>query len=96
LLAASFYDGSLGAALVLVQVKVDAEHATRDSGSTAALMAAQEGHTDSLQVLVQSEADFDKATTNACFGGGLERAHGFDAGGGARSLQSRTGTSRAS
>jgi hypothetical protein len=27
-------------------------------------MAAQEGRTDSLQVLVQSKADFDKATTN--------------------------------
>jgi hypothetical protein len=47
-----------------VQAKVDAEHATRDSGSTPALMAAQEGHTDSLQVLVQAKADFDKATTN--------------------------------
>jgi hypothetical protein len=61
--AASFY-GSAGAALVLVQAKVDAEHATRYSGSTPALMAAQEGHTDSLQVLVQAKADFDKATTN--------------------------------
>ena len=27
-------------------------------------MAAQEGRTDSLQVLVQAKADFDKATTN--------------------------------
>ena len=40
--AASFY-GSAGAALVLVQAKVDAEHATRESCCTAALMAAEEG-----------------------------------------------------
>ncbi len=51
--AASFYGGSSGAALVPVQAKVDAEHATHDSGSRPALMAAQEGHTDSLQVQVQ-------------------------------------------
>ncbi len=51
--AASFYGGSSGAALVPVQATVDAEHATHDSGATPALMAAQEGHTDLLQVLVQ-------------------------------------------
>jgi hypothetical protein len=51
--AASFYGGSSDAALVPVQATVDAEHATYDSGSTPALMAAQEGHTDLLQVLVQ-------------------------------------------
>jgi hypothetical protein len=28
------------------------------------LIAAQEAHTDSLQVLVQTKADFDKATIN--------------------------------
>jgi hypothetical protein len=41
----------------------DPKAATRDSGSTPALTAAQEGHTDSLHVLVQSKADCDKATT---------------------------------
>ena len=49
--AASFYGGSSGAALVLVQAKVDAEHVTPDSGCTPALTAAQEWYTESLQVL---------------------------------------------
>ena len=55
--AASFFGGSAGAVLVLVQAKGDAENATRHFGSAPALMAAQEKHTDSLQVLVLAAAD---------------------------------------
>ena len=67
--AASFYGSSAGAAVVLVQAKVGADNAATprsrpDFGSPPALMAAWTGHTDSMQVLMQAKADFDKATTN--------------------------------
>ncbi len=45
---------------------------TRDSGSPPALMAAQKGRNDSLQLLMQAKADFDDRRRNDCFGGGLE------------------------
>ncbi len=67
--AASFYGSSAGAAVVLVQAKVDADNAATprsrpDFGSPPALMAAWNGHTDSIQVLMQAKPDFDKATAN--------------------------------
>ena len=40
-----------------MQAKADIDKATTDDGTTPAFMAAQEGHTDSLQVLVQAAAD---------------------------------------
>ena len=67
--AAPFYCSSAGAALVLVQATADADTAATprprpDFGSPPALMSAWNGHTDSMQVLMQAKADFDKATTN--------------------------------
>jgi serine/threonine-protein phosphatase 6 regulatory ankyrin repeat subunit B len=50
---------------VLVHAKADIDKATTDNGRTPAFMAAQQGHTDSLQVLVHAKADIDKAKTGS-------------------------------
>jgi len=76
--------------------------ATRDSGSTPALMAAEEGHTERLAAGAGAigqgglRQGHDERRRNACFRTGLERVHGLDAGGGACFWQSRAGTARAS
>ena len=44
---------------------------------------------------MQAKADFDERRRNACFGGGLEWAHGLGAGAGESFWQSRQGTPRA-
>jgi hypothetical protein len=67
-------------------------------------MAAQEvGHTDRLAAGADAigqqgglRQGHDERRRNACFGSGLEMAHGLDAGAGACFWQSRTGTARAS
>jgi hypothetical protein len=70
---------------------------TRDSGSTPALMSAQEGHTEQLAAGTGADQGglrqgHDEQRRNACFRGGLETAHGHDAGAGECFRQSRTGT----
>ena len=74
----------------------------RDSGSTPYLLADQERHNERLAAGAGTigqggvRQGHDERRRNACFGGGWERSHGLDAGGGACFWQSRAGTARAS
>ncbi len=47
----------------LVQAKADVDEASA-AGRTSAFSAAQNGHSDALQVLVQAKADVDKGRTD--------------------------------